>query len=484
MASPLSPSLLRLSLLGLALLSLPASADPVSTPTNPAVAAAVSATTAPGPTAGVALSGERVQASTLNYDVDAVLTYIDGLQRPDLNFSRQTTGSGGGSGGSASQPRTLGLRRLSLGLDWQAASAAGLHLVLRPDAANRASQSASTNGTVIPPREFDNRSGDPGMKPQPTIRLLDAYQLRLQPATDINLAIGVWDSLATSPAAYPELLGFGLNILLPAKFAGARLHWQKPGTGPDTALHVGPGAQPSTFSFDLYVLEGDEDRAEALGTQHSTFDTAPVGSDPYHGGAGGVNWRLDRQLTVGLLVGYLLQNDGAGGTGGTNMATNAAAAGNTGAAGTYDEVFGQLSLMALLPAFGRDAKLGVDVRYLRSRGRGTIADQSLQSVMATGSYPVAHDLWALVGAAWGKGDRWLNYQSARQSTAFLDGYQVEAGVLSQIGQNLSLQLMLSHEYRTLRAGGITSGGFQDGSGNRSTIQRMGLELTYKLNQNA
>lgn len=396
----------------------------------------------------------------LNYDVDAALIYLDALRSP-----RNGAGLIDGSNtpapplAVASQPHALGLRRLALGLSWQASQAASLRVVLRPDAVNRHDEAG---GTQLPVREVDTRSGDGGLQPLPTIRLLDEYQLVLRSRPGMSLGIGVWSGLDPAEQAYPELLGFGLKVLFPAKFSGLRLEWHPLSQSPDVVGAAGSGAKRSPFTAELSLFQGNEDRVEALAAKHDTFDVAPSARDPYYGTALKVALSPMADLDLSLMVGFLDQADPQG---------------------RYDQVFGQFSAVELLAIAGRQSKVSFEARYLRSRGHGQVEAQTLESASLSTSVAVAEDLWALVGVDLGKGDRWSS-DNQRDLTKKLQGYELEAGVLGYVGTELSLQFLLSREYRTMRDAQGKSGGFQDATGNRAAINRMGLELTYKLNKNA
>ena len=131
------------------------------------------------------------QALVLNYDVEASLAYIDLLQKPPI---LSVTGpylktADPSASDDTAQPRVLGLKKMRAELEWRAGTSTSLKLVFRPDAINRQMEL----GASSIPREFDARSGDSGMKPLPTIRLLDAYQLRTSIGPKLSLGAGVWE---------------------------------------------------------------------------------------------------------------------------------------------------------------------------------------------------------------------------------------------------------------------------------------------------
>lgn len=402
------------------------------------------------------------EAVQLNYDVDAALTYIDAYQQlpvraalPPLSGGEtQSTGQDG-----VFQPRTLGLRHLRIGLDWYAATSTNLRVVLRPDAVNRQME----NGDLMTPREFDARSGDPGMKPLPTIRLLDAYQLTYRVGTGLIVGAGVWENFGAHSSAYPELLGFGLNVIFPAKFAGIMVNWQPPGAALDTAVDATASASPAAFGVRFYAFLGDQDRAEGQNQHHGSFDTAPTARDANQGGALVLSWRWQPELKLGLMAGYLDSADTAGG---------------------YESVFGQLTGETIFVVAGHRNSITLDTRYEQTHGRRPVANQRLISGALKAATSINDNFAAIFGINLGNNSRWAVYSSERTNTVWLQGHQIEGGLLHDVGRNLSLQFLLSREYRTLRSGTQKVGGFQDADGSKSTIHRVGFEVAYRFNSNA
>jgi len=411
-----------------------------------------------------AAANESGAATALNYDVDTALTYIDALSRPSFATSDAVLRPA-----AVAAPRTLGLRRAKLTFDWQAMHSTDLRLVLRPDAVNRQLESGSSGP---PPREFDDRTGDQGMQPTPTIRLLDAYQLSVHPSANVAFGVGVWEGLSQAQGAYPELLGFGLAPLFPAKFSALRFGWQTREAGPDT---VASNSTQRGWRLDLYVLQGNEDRSESSSYKEESGDKAPTAHDPYHGSAIVGSWSWSPALQLNWVLGY---------------------ANGAEPQGSYDETYGEFGLVTTVPLPVRAAKLSLDSRFQKNRGHAGIADQTLMSAGLTASVPLVADMWYLLGLDYGKGDRWRlvsglgQGQDADKATTLpLQGFQVQTGVLNNIGENLTLQLMFSFEQRQTKnaEGGHVGGFFQQSPnepGSGSSVRRMGLELTYRLNQNA
>ena len=411
--------------------------------------------------AAVLRSTSASEAIQLNYDVDAALTYIDAYQQlpiraalpPLSGWATQNTEQDG-----VFQPRTLGLRHLRIGLDWHAATSTNLTVVFRPDALNRQFE----KGDLTPPREFDSRSGDSGMKPLPTIRPLDAYQLTYRVGSGLIIGAGVWENFGIRSSAYPELLGFGLNVIFPAKFAGIMVNWQPPSAALDTAAEATASVLPAAFGVRFYVFLGDQDRAEGQNQHHGSFDTAPTARDLNQGGALVFSWRLQPELKLGFMAGYLDSADTAGG---------------------YDSVFGQLTGESIFVVAGHRSNITLDTRYEQTHGRRPVANQILISGALKAATSISDDVAATLGVNLGNGSRWAVYSSQRTSAVALQGHQVEGGFLHDVGRNLSLQFLISREYRTLRSGVQKGGGFQDAGGSKSTIHRIGFEVAYRFNSN-
>src|SRR5690606_15190838 len=75
-------------------------------------------------------------------------------------------------------------------------------------------------------RETDTRAGKV-YREASDIRLLDAYQLTIRPGSGMSLGVGVWEHLSIPAVAYHQILQPGLEVVLPEKFSGLRLRWNK-----------------------------------------------------------------------------------------------------------------------------------------------------------------------------------------------------------------------------------------------------------------
>lgn len=406
------------------------------------------------------------RATTLGYEVDASLIYFDSLTRPRTGVVAPLVGA-------AAPARAFGLKRFRLAATWQALDSAGLTIVLRPDAANRSlEQSADAE-----PRELDTRAGEVGLgspyRATPSVRVLDAYQISIAPGAALSASFGVFEELTPTVASYPQLLAFGLETSLPAKFSGGRLGWRRP-----RAADPESGAG---LSLDMTVMQGDEDRAEGRcsdATATATVpcagdsrsrDHAPLARDPYQGAALEVSWVGSSGLSLNLLGGSL----------------EGAAVG-----GRVSEALGQLGAELTQTLGSRTVKLSLDMRYARERWRvdGVAIRPRVQySARLTSAVAIDARGFATAGLAVGHSDQdpGLPADAPRplDRQVPVKGYQIELGYLANVATSLSAQLMLVHERRTTTdAAGAEVGAIQHEDGGARTLRRMGFALTYLLNE--
>ena len=401
--------------------------------------------------------GSGGHASTLSYGLDTSLTYVDAIQGIKVsNAIGQPLLTDSNLG---SNPRVLGLGRMRAVLDWQTTHAANFRLVLRPDAVSRKDEA----GTDFIAREFDTRSGDSGMKPLPTIRLVDAYQMNLPIAENLSGAVGVFESFRAVRTAYKPVLGFGLDVIMPAKFNGVALDWSSANTALPTASQPAPQIAPPEFTAQIYYLLGDQDRGELISAHSGSYDAGPSARDPYQGGAMSLSWRLGEALEMSGVGGYL----------------RAAELG-----GAFDSVFGQVTILGHFNALNQHHRLSFDGRYEKDHGRNGVAPQNLISGDLSLAWGVSPSSAVLLGFRAGRGTRWAAFTSQRASTVNLRGYQMEAGYQGHFDENLALSVLASQEFRLMGRGDQDLGGFQDADGSKKMIHRVALELTYSLNSNS
>lgn len=392
--------------------------------------------------ASATLKSPAPLASSLDYNVDTSLLYMGSIPR-------------GGASEANRAPRSLGLRRARIDLDWHAAKATQLKFVLRPDAANR---SESMGGAEV--REVDTRAGDKGMRQKPTVRLLDAYELAVTPSSQLSFGVGVYESLTESLAAYSETLEFGLEPLFPSKSAGLHLAWRFFEGNLPTA-QPRPGGAPLTL--DIFALQGDDDRSEELVENSTTADQALGSKDSRSGGAFGVFVSPTVDLRAYLLLGYL---DAAKATRGDNLDER------------HDETFAQLASSYEGTLNLHKMRLGLDAKFLRRKWQRH-ADRQQISVKATSAVRTSSRVWTLLGFGYGQDDRW---RPGGLETVPLTGFMIEGGLQDEVGPNLNLRLLLSYEKRTTREeSGAKAGGFGDFDHRRFEVRRAGLELVYFLN---
>lgn len=421
---------------------------------------------AKAPVARAELPPAAEKATNLNYDVEASLLFTDGLSRPRQDQIQPLVSAPA----MATPSRGLGLGRLRIGATWQAVNSASLHVVLRPDAGNRAAEEPGGGE----PRDIDTRAGDvfsgSPYRAEPTIRLLDAYQITVAPGSALSGSFGVFEDIVPSTESYPTLLGFGLETRLPAKFSGARLTWRRDSAPPDKSL--------GGLLLEMTVLQGDGDRAESrcepstvapCGASKKSNDRGPVAKDPYQGAAVGLTW-----MTGAMSLGVM---------GGTYDAADVVASARR------TEVFGKGGVGWHTNIGKRSLMVSLDLRYAKERWRSNNVDirpRVQHSEYLSTAFTFLPGSAALLGFAVGHSDQ--NPATVMQSLLAqvpVNGYQVEVGYLATVGQGLSLQLMLTHERREMKnAVDEDVGAIYHPDGNRRTLRRMGLGLTYLLNDNA
>jgi len=399
---------------------------------------------------------QRPRTTTLSYGVDADLTYVDVLQGLKL------IGAVGDAGGLDAQvgayPRTLGLSRLRAVFDWQTPQGISFRLTLRPDSLSRRDES----GADFVPREFDTRSGDSGMKPLPTIRVIDAYQINLPVADNLTTGVGVFEAFRPNKSAYRPILGFGLDVILPAKFSGLLLDWHSSSTVIATAAVPNPKLQKPAFNAQFYYFLGDQDRGELISGHGGSYDVGPSAKDPYQGGAVSLSWRPTTQVELSGTGGYLRSSE---------------------LGGAYDSVFSQLTINSGFDTWNQRHRLSFDTRYEKDHGRSGVSPQNLLSGALSLALGTGPDTAVLLGVRAGRGSRWTAFSSQRSKTVSLSGYQGETGYQAIVDGGLKLALLATREFRTMNTDGQELVGFQDADGSKNLIHRVGLEISYQLNAN-
>ena len=411
--------------------------------------------------------------------LDAALIYVDSLSGRVLNLgdvgpSSRATGS--------ERTRILGLRRLTIGLDEKFARTSGLMLELRPDAVTRQAElTAPSNSSVsLGVREYDDRSGDPGMTPMPGLRLLDAYQLRWLPSNELEISAGVFKNLAGQMPPLPRVLGFGLEVQMPAKFAAARLSWMQsqPTQDGPRASKVGGGSDVrGSRQLALYLMQCGDDRGESLGRKAASSDAGPVAKSPYHGGA----------IEGSFGGGSPARQFSWRGSGTAGFVEGAASGGSGEQKGKVALAFAGLGGWMDAKLLSRDVGLGIDARGAREGLSGSGgADGSLASIsIETSMYWLfLPDLRGNLGLGYGREER-RHALLGQLRPIILEGTAVTIGLERRLDAALSADFLLLLERRSAQVPGVgRRGAFSEGDladasiPSASMASRAALQINY------
>ena len=238
------------------------------------------------PSISLSQEDDKQREIQFGYGLDLDLAYIDELSN---TFSKNSIEPMSRRVEASTTSRTLGLRRARFAPWWVLPYQSRLDLVLRPDAIGDEGEQR---------REFDARSG-PVYRDRPKIQLLDAYYFTAMVGS-LDLSVGVFEEIASRQWAFEPLLEFGLEAQLPQRFAAVRGGWQQYKRPPETPDSV----PPSGYGIEVFVLTGDQDRAEVREESSETFDKTPTAKDSHYGVAMSLS-RVDGSRNVAkLLVGY------------------------------------------------------------------------------------------------------------------------------------------------------------------------------------
>jgi hypothetical protein len=211
--------------------------------------------------------------------------------------------------------------------------------------------------------------------------------------------------------------------------------------------------------FDLYGLQGRDDRTETFGAGSKHFDQAPVSRDSYIGAAVYGGWHLSANTEFGVLAGTMDGKD-KGGKG--------------------NEIFAQLTAIKRLNVSSRPLVLTMDHRYVREKWEQlTERLKSLEqrSSSLSANWSLISDYSLFTGAHYGISQRHLE---DLDQISRAEGYQFDFGLQSKLDGGLEYILMVSHENRTLRLPDGKIGAFVDGDHSYKELNRFALELRYYL----
>lgn len=379
-----------------------------------------------------------------SYQIDAAVTLLQKLGKPGTTSDQ----SGALLDTTLQGPRTLGLSHMGLGFSTTHEKFGGLSVGLRPDERNY-----QKDGDVY--RDFDPRSGSPYRK-APTIKLLDTYELHIDPIEQMTLRFGVFDHLAFANQSYPNFFGFTGRVELPKKFSGLSIEW-------GNTRGVPTIAQPEpthTLVAGVMIFQGNEDRAETYGTTSDSFDTAAEAQDSYLDGAAHIVWTPAERMRFVTLIG-----------GGSTKIP----------AGKSTEVFAQLLSDVAFDVGKTVVTLSLDLR--RDQESFDFADLHppdlvQQSGELFSTIRFKPETWLLLGARYGTSERHNSTSQAKLLFNFLQG---ELGFLHQIHRDLSVATLLSNEsHNGQNDQGDAAGALQMNGKEEKSLKRFLFTLQYQL----
>lgn len=393
-------------------------------------------------------------STVFSSNLELALLYVDEFARPGAgaiqprsnNYAMQAPGNRNGE-------RALGLRYAKATFDLESAYSSKLTAVLRPDALAR-----EPGDTVR--YETDTRAGDVYRAPS-EVRLLDAYQIVVRPGTGMSLGFGVWAEASKPALAYQQILQPGLDVILPSKFSGMRLRWNR--FQPlDPANYA---TRQRGIVADLFVIQGDGDRVESNVRNQNTDDDAPGAKDPHFGAAACVQWNPSDLWTL-LVSGGSLSADVP------NQVT-----------GNVNNVFGDINAIIRMPSLLRGMTGSLQYKHSQETFRATsvaMDDRTQKSLLLQFSAGVVPGTSVLAGFSHGTGEWPIDASKPGENSEF-SGYQVEVGVINTVGKDLYVQAMLAQERRTRKDLGASEvGAFSDGTESKNIIRRFGVQLSYNM----
>ncbi len=346
---------------------------------------------------------------------------------------------------------SLGLSRAQIDFSWQRYSRYYLNMTMRPDALMREEQISEGN---IYPREIDRRAGD-SYRPSSSIRLLDTYDITINMEDQFVYRLGVLENLVSEVSAYNSILDFGLKVEFPEKFFGMQISLNSKSSNQDEKMEAKP-----SYNLDLTVFEGRDDRMEAQ-TFRSKIDTkVSSAQDPYRGLAAAAYMNLLENMQLGLMFGYV-----------DNEVFDY----------IYREQFGDFSVSYLYFDANTPLRFALDMRLASEKVSGSEQRPTLrqQSIGATISANFRKESWLIFGFHFGKSER-INEGESSEKDEF-SGLQFDIGVIREITKGFDVKFALANEERNINFyDGTTKGAFEINNRPEKRVQRLGLEVSYKI----
>ena len=400
-------------------------------------------------------SGAVDPGKSFSYDVSAGLLFFDelkldtgsraGLVAPNAPATDST---------QTKRSRSLGLQYARFNGRWSATPESYLQWGLRPDALTRRSDLDS------PPaiREFDTRSGS-GFQQKPRVSFLDAYEMGVRRGKNLSLGAGVYEELAHRMLVYPEVLEFGMNVMFPAKASAIRMSSDL--AGPES-ISEGLWKKGSQLQTDLYIYQGDEERAEIDGENASTYDRGASSGDPYQGAAAQLYWTISPAWQVSLF-----------GAGGDTAIQD----------GKRNDFLLMLGALYVNDRLSVPMRIAAEARLRREKFNSPLSPR----------VPLERRALALtmIGRTFSRSCTLLGiHQGAAQSHVSTNGSQtnvtlgdqIDFGQTLEASEGLRLTFMATQERREfIDDDGSTYGAFGTRSAATRVIRRFALQLAYNFN---
>lgn len=373
--------------------------------------------------------------------------------------------------------RAFGVSEALVRLHWNTSSGTFLAMTLRPDALS-VPTTVTESGEAVR-REIDRRIGDV-YRPAASVKLLDAYAVGLRPGglqSSLEMSVGVFDGVAARRAAYSEVLEFGLNVVFPRKFSGAKMDWF---SSPNT------GESAERWHFQVTALHGDDDRADNVQKSSRTLDEGSAAKDPYSGGAlwFGKNSKGGTALSYGVLFGFGDHRQQFSKADSPSVSeeyftkrseTYTAFQVNSGF-GSVSEEFGTHRFqLALDLRLAKDSFTDLKVDGIQTK----VTPLEQKSIGLTSSTELAKKTRLLGGIHLGTAELHDSETSAEKVS--VQGYQADLGVLYGVDRNLDISLLGAMEHRSRKSSknSDSSGGFVADQ-SRKEMKRIGLSLRFAI----
>jgi hypothetical protein len=410
---------------------------------------------------GQVFAGNSSDSDSINYDIDSRLSYLDGFESPTSSSAAMLVEEG------SARPRSLGLSKMRLGIEWSNARSSSFRIALRPDVATNRDQDSAESKS----KEYDTRIGST-YRSSEGVNFLDEYQIIFHSGKRFDVEVGVFDKLVPDPVAFDQIMEFGLNVRLPRKFSGLKFV----GSFLNQSENLAMVEMQTGLQTTLTVFQGDNDRAELFASDNDRQDRAPHAADPYMGGFAKADWTPSPLLHVSL------------GAGAIDSAVTPS--------GKLNELFTIATLGWDLPIGSRWVKAMFSYRSSKESWRvedDYISDLVQQSAALSLALQMSQRSRFLFSTQVGRSERHKLVSSTADGVTTekydnsqvdpVSGFSVNMGFDSTISNGLIASFALSHEERTQTIDDEEIGAFENEDGFQKSLRRIGLTIKYQLNGN-